>query len=397
VLRSSALGNRCFGRLHCIFELVNTPLKLRRLCLLSILSVSALSACNYLFYPEPGIGKAVKWSELSGWQQDGVSQAWQAIQSQCPRMAKKESAWVELCNEVGALANPTAADVRTFVQKYFTPHKIHAKRGKSDGLITGYYEPILNGSLSKSDKYAYPVYAPPEDMLTVDLASVYPSLKGMRLRGKLEGNKIVPFYAREQIDGEEQPLQGKELLWIDDPYGSFFLQIQGSGRVRFEDGNVMGLDYADQNGHPYFAIGKKLVEMNELPVEEVSLFSIRQWLKENPSRADEVINSNASYVFFNLREDSNGGPRGSLNVPLTAERSLAVDRNVIPLGSLVWLDTTLPDGSLYRRLMVAQDTGGAIRGAVRADVFFGTGSEAEVLAGEMKQKGRLYALLPSVE
>ena len=157
----------------------------------------------------------------------------------------------------------------------------------------------------------------------------------------------------------------------------------------------MGLDYADQNGHPYFAIGKKLVEMKELAIEEVSLFSIRKWLKDNPSRAEEVLNTNPSYVFFTLREDSREGPRGSLNVPLTAERSLAVDRSVIPLGTLVWLDTTLPDGSVYRRLMVAQDTGGAIRGPVRADVFFGTGENAEVLAGEMKQKGRLYALLPS--
>ena len=372
-----------------------TLLNLRRLCLLTILFVSSLSACNYLFNPEPGIGGAVDWADLEGWQGDSVAQAWQAIQSQCPRMAAKEAVWVNLCDEVAALSEPGAADVRMFLQKHFKPHKIHGKRGKPEGLITGYYEPILNGSLTKTDKYAYPVYARPDDMITVDLAGLYPSLKGMRLRGKLEGNKIVPFYPRQDIDGEEQPLQGKELLWIDDPYGSFFLQIQGSGRVQFEDGNVMGLDYADQNGHPYFAIGKKLVEMNELTIEEVSLFSIRKWLKDNPSRAEEVLNTNPSYVFFTLREDSREGPRGSLNVPLTAERSLAVDRSVIPLGTLVWLDTTLPDGSVYRRLMVAQDTGGAIRGPVRADVFFGTGENAEVLAGEMKQKGRLYALLPS--
>ena len=216
----------------------------------------------------------------------------------------------------------------------------------------------------------------------------------MRLRGRLDGNKIVPYLPRSAIDGGEQPLAGNELLWIDDPYGSFFVQIQGSGRVQLQDGSIMGLDYADQNGHPYFAIGKKLVELNEIPLAEVSLFSIRKWLQDNPSRADEVLNTNASYVFFSLREDSQEAARGSLNVPLTEERSLAVDKSVIPLGTLVWLDTTLPDGSDFQRLMVAQDTGGAIAGHVRADVFFGTGDRAERLAGEMKQQGSLFALLP---
>jgi len=205
----------------------------------------------------------------------------------------------------------------------------------------------------------------------------------------------VPFFSREEIDGDSQPLRGKELLWIDDAYGSFFLQIQGSGRVRLDDGSIVGVNYENQNGHPYVAIGKTLVENQELALEDVSLFTIREWLENNPQRANEVLNSNPSYVFFHLREDINEGPRGSLNVPLTAERSLAVDRKVIPLGTPVWIDTTLPDGSPYQRLMIAQDTGGAIRGPVRADVFFGNGQRAERLAGEMNQKGRLYALLPA--
>ncbi len=358
------------------------------------LSVALLSGCHTLFNPEPGIGKPVEWSSLPNWQGDRLAEAWPALEQQCPRMNRKDAVWVPICAAVGELQNPSDQKVREFLKAHFKPHRIHAQRGKTTGLITGYYEPLLNGSLTRSDKYAYPIYSPPEGMLTIELAELYPSLEGMRLRGRLEGNKIVPYHPRSVIDGESQPLAGNELMWIDDPYGSFFLQIQGSGRVQLEDGSVKGLNYADQNGHPYRAIGKSLVEQNQIPLEEVSLFSIRAWLKENPTRASEILNTNPSYVFFTLREDVNENARGSLNVPLTQSRSLAVDKSVIPLGTPVWIDTTLPDGTAYQRLMVAQDTGGAISGEVRADVFFGTGDVAEQLAGEMKQSGSLYALLP---
>ncbi len=369
-------------------------MKILRLIVITALTAWLLSACNYLTKREPGIGKAVEWSDLPNWNGDAVEQAFLGIQAQCPLMANKQDNWKPICRDVASLEKATPAQVRAFLQQYFTPHRIYGQYGKLEGLITGYYEPILNGSLTKTEKFAYPIYAVPDDMLTIELSGLYPKLEGMRLRGRLEGNKIVPFHSREVIDGKEQPLAGKELVWIDDPYGSFFLQIQGSGRVRLDDDTIMGVNYADQNGHPYFAIGKKLVEMGAIELKDVSLFTIRRWLEENPTRADEVVNTNPSYVFFHLREDINEGPRGSLNVPLTAGRSLAVDKRVIPLGTPVWLDTSLPDGSAYQRLMVAQDTGGAISGPVRADVFFGTGRSAELLAGEMKQKGRLYALLP---
>lgn len=365
-----------------------------RLTLIFALTTIVLSACHNLFHPEPGIGKPVEWSALPNWIGDDLQQAWQAIDQQCPRMKGRDDVWVSICDEVAKLKNPSDKAVRQFLQSHFMPHKIHGEKGKTEGLITGYYEPLLKGSLTRSDKYAYPVYSRPEEMLTIELSDLYPSLEGMRLRGRLEGNKVVPYLPRSTIDSEDQPLSGNELLWIDDPYGSFFVQIQGSGRVLLDDGTLMGLDYADQNGHPYFAIGKKLVEMDEIPLKEISLFTIREWLRDNPSRADEVLNSNPSYVFFSLREDSQEAARGSLSVPLTDQRSIAVDKTVIPLGTPVWLDTTLPDGSDFQRLMVAQDTGGAIKGHVRADVFFGAGDLAEKLAGEMKQPGSLYALLP---
>ena len=355
------------------------------------------TACGYLFKRDPGIGKAVNWQKLDDWQKDDLTDAWGAMRSQCPRVASKDPVWVSICESITSLEKPDVTQIRQFFEDNFQPHRIYGKYGKPEGLITGYYEPVLNGSLTQTDKYAYPLYGQPEDMLIIELADLYPKLKGMRLRGRLEGNRVVPFHSREIIDGEERPLEGQEILWIDDPFGSFFLQIQGSGRVRLGDGTLLGVNYANQNGHPYFAIGKKLVAMGALKLEDVSLFTIKAWLVANPERADEVLNTNPSYVFFTIRENIEEGPRGSLNVTLTAERSLAVDKRVIPLGTPVWLETTLPDGSRYDRLMVAQDTGGAIRGPVRADIFFGTGDRAEVLAGEMKQPGRLFALLPKTD
>ena len=240
------------GRLTDCAQTLNTL----RLALILVLTSILTNACDYLFQPDPGIGKAVKWSALPNWSDDNLQQAWLAIDQQCPRMNRREETWIPLCAKVAAMENPSDSDIRQFLQANFKPHAIHAEHGKTEGLITGYYEPLLKGSLTRTDKYAYPVYSPPEEMLTIELADVYPSLKGMRLRGRLDGNKIVPYLPRSAIDGGEQPLAGNELLWIDDPYGSFFVQIQGSGRVQLQDGSIMGLDYADQNGHPYFAIGK---------------------------------------------------------------------------------------------------------------------------------------------
>lgn len=362
---------------------------------LAVLSAFLLVAsCGYIFEREPGIGKAVSWTKIPDWQRDNLAEAWPAMQSQCPRMTRKSADWEPICESVAALQNPTTAEVRAFLEQHFKPHRVHGKNGKLDGLITGYYEPILDGSRTRTDKFRYPIYSQPEDMLIIELADIYPKLKGMRLRGRIDGNRVLPYWSREEIDGAGQPLAGQEIVWIDDPYGSFFTQIQGSGRVRLQDGSMVGVGYANQNGHPYVAVGKKLVEIGALPLEQVSLFTIKKWLRENPERAPEILNANPSYVFFELRDSVDEGPRGSLNVPLTSERSIAVDRRVIPLGTPVWLQTTLPDGSSFERLMFAQDTGGAITGPVRADVFFGIGDRAEQLAGEMKQRGQMFALLP---
>lgn len=363
--------------------------------IISMLFVSImLASCGFLHEREPGIGKEISWTKIPQWQRDNLVEAWPAMQAQCPRMSRKSADWEPICASVEQLPNPTTAEVRSFLKRHFKPHRVHGKNGKRDGLITGYYEPVLDGSRMRTEQFAYPIYAQPEDMLTIELADIYPKLKGMRLRGRLEGNRVLPYWSRKEIDGSGQPLAGQEIIWINDPYGSFFTQIQGSGRVRLQDGTMVGVGYANQNGHPYVAIGKKLVEMEALALEDVSLFTIKKWLRENPNQAPDVLNANPSYVFFELRDTVDDGPRGSLNVPLTGERSIAVDRRVIPLGTPVWLQTSLPDGSAFERLMFAQDTGGAITGPVRADVFFGIGDRAEQLAGEMKQRGQMFALLP---
>jgi membrane-bound lytic murein transglycosylase A len=220
----------------------------------------------------------------------------------------------------------------------------------------------------------------------------------MRLRGRLQGNKVVPYYSRADIVSREKEFADRVLFWVDDAIELFFLQIQGSGRIKLPDGKLIRVGYADQNGHPYQSIGRVLIERGDLTSEQASMQGIQAWARANPERLNELLNANPSYVFF--RElPSNGrsedGPVGAMGVPLTRERSIAVDPANVPLGAPVFLATTRPNSSLpLQRLVLAQDTGGAIRGVVRADFFWGFGSEAGAQAGKMKQQGQMWVLLP---
>lgn len=354
-----------------------------------------LYGCTSSTPQPPGINKAICWNQLNGWQQDSFKEALPALFSQCPKLSKKTPEWNNICSAAKSLTSSSDEELRRFIEDNFTPHNIIGTAGVNEGLITGYYEPTLKGSLEPSHQYNYPLYQTPKDMLIIKLDSRFKELKGKRVRGRTIGNTVIPYYTRAEIDQENSPLKGEELLWVDDPDAAFFLHIQGSGRVQLKDGSMVGVGYANQNGHPYVAIGKKLIETGALTRKEVSLDTINQWLKENPGKAQALKNQNPSYVFFTMRHDLEFGPRGSLNVPLTPERSAAVDRKIIPLGTPLWVSTTLPGTEEpYQRLVFAQDTGGAINGPVRADMFFGRGSRAEKLAGEMKQKGSIYALLP---
>lgn len=343
-----------------------------------------------------GPGPALSWSQLPGWEQAPLASAWPALLNTCTKLASSSASWREICD--AAIARPVADDAgaRAFFERWFQPHRQRAGWFRSNGLITGYYEPLLHGSWTRTARYRYPIYRPPDDLLTVDLDSVYPELKGKRVRGRLQGRRVVPYYSRADIDSDGAPLAGNELLWVDDPVELFFLQIQGSGRVQLDTGETVAVGYAEQNGYPYTAIGRVLVERAGFDPDHIDLPTIRAWLRSHPDKAQAVMNANASYVFFALRDESLPGPLGSLGVPLLAQRAIAVDPAYIPLGVPVWLDTELPDSDApYRRLVFAQDTGGAIKGPVRADLFFGDGPEAEANAGRMKQEGQLFVLLPS--
>jgi membrane-bound lytic murein transglycosylase A len=235
----------------------------------------------------------------------------------------------------------------------------------------------------------------PDDLLVVDLGDVYPELKGMRLRGRLEGRRVVPYYDRAQIDSGPAALRGKELVWVDDAVDLFFLHIQGSGRIVLDSGETLRVGYADQNGFPYRSIGRLLVERGDLVLEQASMQGIKTWAREHPGELAQLLNSNASYVFFRELPASAGGPPGSLGVALTPRRSIAVDARHVPLGAPVYLATTWPNSSRpLNGLTLAQDTGGAIRGPVRADFFWGYGEPAAREAGRMKQKLRMWVLLP---
>ena len=350
--------------------------------------------------PEPGIGKVLDWEELPGWQQDKHAEAWPALLQQCKVLPKKKPQWKKICLDADLLGDIDNKTARHFFETRFTAHQIIPSNKKDGspgtGLVTGYYEPLLKGSLAPDDQYKYPLYARPEDLLRIELAEVYPELSKMRLRGRVVGNKVVAYHDRKAIDRVDSPLTGKELVWIDDPVAVFFLHVQGSGRIQLKDGSMMAVGYADQNGQPYSSIGKILIERGEIEREDISLFTIRKWLQQNPEQAQALLEENRSYVFFQMRENAKENPRGSLNIPLTPSRSIAVDPSNIPLGSPVWLDTSYPgepDHTL-QRLTFAQDTGGAIKGYARADMFWGNGEMAEKLAGEMKQQARLYVLMP---
>jgi membrane-bound lytic murein transglycosylase A len=332
---------------------------------------------------------------LPGWQQDDLRQAWPAFMASCRAIGAKAQ-WKTQCSAARVVDAADGAAVRQFFEQYFVPNLVRAADGADTGLITGYYEPMLRGARQRGGAFQTPLYRVPDDLLTVDLASVYPSLKGMRLRGRLSGKTVVPYSTRSEI--ERARLGGKELLWVDDSVEAFFLEVQGSGRVQLgESGETVRIAYADQNGHPYKAIGRWLVEQGELPMEQATAQGIKAWIAAHPERRQELFNVNPSYIFFREERltDPGVGPKGALGVPLTPTRSVAIDPAFIPLGAPLFLATTEAGSEVpMRRLMMAQDTGGAIRGAVRADFFYGFGGMAPDNAGRMKQRGTVWVLLP---
>ncbi len=338
--------------------------------------------------------REASWSDLPGWREDDTSLAWGAFLRSCGAIGNRIG-WQSVCDAAQALRNPDRGLTREFFEAHFKPYRVVDAKGFDDGLITGYYEPLLRGSRTADSRYRYPVYGVPDDLLVIDLTELYPELQGKRLRGRVEGRRVVPYYDRSQIERGSGALTGKELVWVDDPVELFFLQVQGSGRVVLDTGEILRLGYADHNGHPYRSIGRRLVDQGDLPLERASMQGIKEWARRNPGRVRELLDHNASYVFFRELPAGLPGPIGALGVPLTPRRSVAVDQRVVPLGAPVFIATTYPlTDEPLNRLMLAQDTGGAIRGAVRADFFWGFGEDAAREAGRMKQALRMWVLLP---
>lgn len=340
--------------------------------------------------------KPTTFDMLPGWGKDNFREAWPAFLISCNAVMKKPE-WREVCMAAQQVDASNEKAVREFFEIAFVPYQLINPDGSESGLVTGYYEPLLRGARTRGGPYQTPLHRVPDDLLFIDLAALYPELKHMRLRGRVLGNKIIPYPSRAEM-AQSAALAGKELMWVDDPIEAFFLQVQGSGRVQLADSKeTVRVAYADQNGHPYKSIGRYLVDKGEITLDQASAQNIKAWFIANPARQQELLNANPSYVFFKEEKmgDPNKGPKGALGVPLTPQRSIAVDPQFVPLGAPVFLTTTRPGSEApLQRLMMAQDTGGAIKSAVRADYFWGFGSSAGEKAGKMKQRGMMWVLLP---
>ena len=345
--------------------------------------------------PDYGLLKKSDWSAIeSSFESDNVLLTWTAWLRSCSVLKQKDT-WKKVCDLADDIKEPSDENIKNYFKKYFNLYSATNMDGSDTGTITGYYQPILKGSKVKTSHYKIPLYTTPKDLITVDLSEVYPELKSKRLRGKLAGNKLIPYLSRAEIDGQGSPLAGNEIVWVEDPVEAFFLEIQGSGIIQFDNGEAMQIGYADQNGYPFKAIGSTLVQKKEITMAEASMEGIKNWARKNITKLREFLNMNASYVFFRKLPNDLPGPIGALGVSIEAERSVAIDPKFIPLGAPIFLSTTQPNASEpLERLMVAQDTGGAIRGGVRADFYWGSGDEAGRKAGSMKQQGKIWTLLP---
>lgn len=381
-----------------------------------------VSACTVPQPPAGGKAQAtlglrpVAFAALPGWSEDNAAQALPPFLASCASLAGMApdqklggagaaaslggtpAAWRPACDAARAVPPGDPQAARRFFETWFQPYAVsNAADGSASGLFTGYYEPEVAGSRSPGGRYDVPLMRTPDDLVHVDLGQFASDLKGRSITGRISGRQFVPYYDRAEIEAGALTHDRLGLLWLADPIDAFVLQIQGSGRVRLPDGHVVRVTYAGQNGRPYVPIGRVLADRGDIPLSQVSMQSIRAWLVAHPDQAQSIMDQNPSYVFFREIDGlpSDQGPPGALGAPLTPGRSIAVDRHFLPLGAPVFVATTDPlTRAPFRHLMQAQDLGGAIRGPVRADIFWGWGPDAEARGGLMKAQGTDYVLLP---
>lgn len=404
------------------------------LIVLAGLAIVAMAAL-YLLRPTPELPEArtlspVSFSDLTGWAEDDQTAALGALRRSCTRWAPAPEArpllpgsgmgtvadWREVCREteeILAMADtvptggsaPFSRRVRAFFEARFQPFAV-SNNNEPKGLFTAYFLIEVAGSRTPLGPLSVPLYARPPDLVQVNLGLFRPVFTGRDIAGRVEGGRLVPYPPRGQIDDGALSGKGLEIVWVDNPVDAFFLHIQGSGRVKLPGGSVVGVGYDGTNGHPYTTVGGLMIERGLLPSGGASMGAIRDWIAANPVQGAALMAENARYVFFRPLEGD--APIGAQGAPLTDGRSLAIDRKYLPLGVPMWVETmapTAPTGAAgagtgggpapFRRLMVAQDTGGAIIGPVRGDIYWGTGPEAGAIAGRMKYPGRYYVLLPN--
>lgn len=324
----------------------------------------------------------VSFNQIDGFFEDDLDYALEVFKKDCEK-SKRFDTLKNVCQKA-----KYENDGRKFFIINFEAYKLYDNQYRDEGIITGYYEPLLNGSLQKSERYKYPVYKTPKNLILSE--SRY--LKNYKKRGKIVKGKIMPYDTREQIENNPNNPNLVPIAYVDDKFDLFFLQIQGSGKIKLEDGKIINVGYASQNGHPYFSIGTHMIEKEYLTKDEMSVQGMKEFFNRNPHLMDEIFNLNKSYVFFRVSDTS---ATGALNTVLTAKRNIAVDRRYIELGMPVFLSTKNPvTHEPLNQLMVAADVGGAIKGEIRADFFWGFGEEAFNYAGRMKEKGKIYILKP---
>ena len=295
---------------------------------------------------------------------------------------------------------PSRQDLNGFIQSDFRIYRSVGRDGKGEVLYTGYYEPLLKGSLVRSEHYRFPIYTRPRDLITIDLSLFNDKFKGEKIIGRYTDRSVVPYYERSEIETDGVLEDKAEVLaWAKDPVDVFFLQIQGSGKVRLDNGEVFNVHYQTTNGRPYRSIGKLLIDEEKISVTDMSMQKIREYLHNHPDEIDAVLNYNPSYVFFKIEPN---GPLGNINVKLTPGRSIALDRRIFPPAALAFIETEKPliddagqiqNWQRFSRFALNQDTGGAIKGPGRADLFWGYGPYAEIAAGHLKHPGKLYFLV----
>ena len=378
---------------------------MRRAALLLALGLLASCAAPPALPPSPPRLDLtpVSFADLPGWDADRVAEALPALLKSCADIAQraddavagpeggKAGDWRAACAEASNLGGADDAAARQFFERNFAAYAA-SDRGNGTALLTGYYEPLLRGARHRGGIYATPLLRRPPDLVSVDLGLFRPSWRGERTAGRVENGRLVPYASRAEIEAGALDRFNLALAWVDDPVAAFFLQIQGSGRVELADGGTLRLGYDGENGGSYVSIGRLLVDDGAMTLDQVSAQSIKAWLASHPDAAKDLMDRNPSYVFF--REQTGDGPIGTEGVALTPGRSLAVDREFIAFGVPVYLDVAQDGQDPTRRLTVAQDTGAAIRGPLRGDLFWGFGSEAETRAGPMRAQGRIYLLLP---